>query len=165
VIGSSENVAGAANLGEMISNLQPVPERSSKPVKPLPPGVTTLVVRNLPARFSQQQPLQFWPADGTYDLMYLPYSLRRKRRSGLVFINMVNHEAALNFAATWHGRKIANVSGAKRLDIGVAEVHGFMGNLKHLKASNITRMRKEQFLPAAFNGTQKLDFKSLLAGL
>jgi len=106
-----------------------------------------------------------WPPDGTYDLMYLPYSFQRQRRSGLVFINMISHGAALNFAAKWHGHKIASVRGAKRLHIGVAEVQGFMGNLKHLKRSNIARMHNEQFLPVAFKGTQKLDFKSLLAGL
>jgi len=83
----------------------------------------------------------------------------------VVFVNMVSHEAALGFVAKWHGRKIANVPGAKRLDISVAEVQGFIGNLKHLKASNIARMRNDKLLPVAFKGTTKLDFKMLLAGL
>jgi len=166
MIGSRENVPGARDHEEQISNQQPpVQTNSSKPMRTLPPGVTTIVVRNVPARFSQEQLLQLWPPNGTYDLMYLPYSYQRQRRSGLVFINMTSHEAALNFVAKWHGHKIENVSGAKRLDIGVAAVQGFMMNLKHLKASNIARVRNEQFLPVAFNGTQQLDFKSLLNGL
>jgi len=47
----------------------------------------------------------------------------------------------------------------------VAEVQGFVGNLQHFKASNVGRMHNEELLPVAFKGTQRLDFKSLLAGL
>jgi len=165
MIRSGEIATGAAEPEEQISNKHPSPRTSSKPMRTLPPGVTTIVVRNVPARFSQEQLLQLWTPDGTYDLMYIPYSMRRQSRSGLVFINMVSHEAALKFAATWHGHKIPNVFGAKRLHIGAAEVQGFIGNLKHFKASNIARMRCERFLPVAFKGTQRLDFRSLLAGL
>jgi len=165
MIGSGEIAASAADLEEQISNQQPPPKTSSERMRTLPPGVTTIVVRNVPARFSQEQLLQLWPPDGTYDLMYLPSSMQNQRRSGLVFINMVAHEAALDFTAKWHGHKIENVVGAKRLHIGVAEVQGFVGNLQHLKASNVARMRNEKLLPVAFKGTQRLDFKSLLAGL
>jgi len=165
MIGSGEIAASAADLEEQISNQQPPPKTSSERMRTLPPGVTTIVVRNVPARFSQEQLLQLWPPDGTYDLMYLPYSMQKQRRSGLVFINMVAHEAALDFTAKWHGHKIENVVGAKRLHIGVAEVQGFVGNLQHLKASNVARMRNEKLLPVAFKGTQRLDFKSLLVGL
>jgi len=165
VIGSGEIAVSAADLEEQISNKQPPPKTNSLPMRILPPGVTTIVVRNVPARFSREQLLQFWPPDGTYDLIYLPYSMQKQRRSGLVFINMTSHEEALGFTAKWHGRKIANIVGAKPLHIGVAEVQGFIGNLKHFKDSNVARMNKEEFLPAAFKGTQKLDLKSLLAGL
>jgi len=163
--GSGENVAGAGEVEEHILTYQPPAEANSKPVRVFPPGVTTLVVRNVPARLSQEQLLQLWPPDGTYDLMYLPYSFNKQSRGGLVFINMVSNEAAINFATKWHGNKIPNIRGVKRLDVGVANVQGFIGNLKHLKASNIARMHKEQYLPAAFNGAQKVDFKSLLAQL
>jgi len=164
-IGSREIASGTANHEEPISRQQPPQQTNPKPKRMLPPGVTTIVVRNVPARISQEQLLKLWPPDGTYDLMYLPYSVQRQHRSGLVFINMTSHEAALNFAAKWHGHKIASVRGVKRLDIGVAEVQGFIGNLKHLKRSKIARMHNEQFLPVAFEGKQKLDFRSLLAGL
>jgi len=165
MIGSGEIASSAAYLGEQISDQRPPPKTSPERMRILPPGVTTIVVRNVPARLSQKQLLQLWPPDGTYDLMYLPYSMRKQSRSGLVFVNMVTHEAALNFTAKWHGHKIANVVGAKRLRIGVAEVQGFVGNLQHFKASNVGRMHNEELLPVAFKGTQRLDFKSLLAGL
>jgi len=143
MIGSEEIAVSTSDLEEQISNKQPPPETNSLPVSILPPGVTTIVVRNVPARFSRDQLLQFWPPDGTYDLIYLPYSMRQQRRSGLVFINMISHEEALGFTAKWHGRKISNVVGAKPLHVGVADVQGFIGNLKHFKGSNVARMNKE----------------------
>jgi len=165
MIGSEEIAVSTSDLEEQISNKQPPPKTNSLPVRILPAGVTTIVVRNVPARFSREQLLQFWPPDGTYDLIYLPYSMKKQRKAGLVFINMISHEEALGFTAKWHGRKISNVVGAKPLHVGVADVQGLIGNLKHFKGSNVARMNKEEFLPAAFKGTQKLDLKSLLAGL
>jgi len=165
MIGSGEIAVSTADLEEQLSDQQPPPKTNSLRERILPPGVTTIVVMNVPSRFSREQLLQFWPPDGTYDLIYLPYSMQKQRRSGFVFINMTSHEEALNFTAKWHGRKIANIVGAKPLHIGVAQVQGFIGNLKHFKDSNVTRMNKEEFLPAAFKGTQKLDLNSLLAGL
>jgi len=69
----------------------------------------------------------------------------------------------VEFTARWHGQKVADIGSSKRLDISVAEVQGFAGNLKHLKASNIRRISNQHFLPMAFKGTKKLDFKALLA--
>jgi len=140
---------------------QSFPEVSSKPPRALPPGVTTLVVRNIPGRLTPEKLLEVWPVDGSYNLLHVPFSFQKQRRSGIAFINMVSHQAAVEFAAKWHGRKLASIGGIKRLDVGVAEVQGFEGNLRHLKGSKI---KNDSFLPLAFNGTQRLDVKSLLEG-
>jgi len=158
-----EKSAAVASDGEDEISSPPAPSGSdSKPARILPPGITTIVVRNIPARFSQEKLLEVWPPDGSFNLLYLPYSFQRRRRSGIGFINMVSHEAAVEFTARWHGQKLADIGGAKRLDVGVADVQGFAGNLKHLKTSNIGRISNEYFLPVAFKGTKKLDFKALL---
>jgi len=100
------------------------------------------VVRNIPARFSQEKLLEVWPPDGSYNLFYVPYSFTRQRR--------------------WHGQKLSHIGSSTRLDINVAAFQGLVGNLKHLKASNIRRINNQRFLPMAFKGTKKLDFKALL---
>jgi len=76
----------------------------------------------------------------------------------------VSDEAARSCVAKWHDHKVANVSGAENLDIGMANMQGFLWNLIHLNALITARMRNEQFLPAELNGTQQLDIKLLLAG-
>jgi len=158
-----ESRAVASDDEDEISNLQVPPGSNAKPARTLPTGATTIVVRNIPARFSQEKLLEVWPPDGSYNLFYLPYSFQKRRRSGIAFINMVSHEAAVEFTARWHGQKLADIGSSNRLDISVAEVQGFAGNLKHLKASNIRRISNQHFLPMAFKGTKKLDFKALLA--
>jgi len=158
-----ESRAVASDDEDEISNLPVPPGSNTKPARTLPTGVTTIVVRNIPARFSQEKLMEVWPPDGSYNLFYLPYSFQRRRRSGIAFINMVSHEAAVEFTARWHGQKVADIGSSKRLDISVAEIQGFAGNLKHLKASNIRRISNQHFLPMAFKGTKKLDFKALLA--
>jgi len=158
-----ESRAVASDDEDRISH-QPVPPGSNtKPARTLPAGVTTIVVRNIPARFSQEKLLEVWPPDGSYNLFYLPYSFQKRRRSGIAFINMVSHEAAVEFTDRWHGQKLADIGSSKRLDVSVAEVQGFAGNLKHLKASNIKRISNQHFLPMVFKGANKLDFKALLA--
>jgi len=140
---------------------QSFPEVGSKPPRALPPGVTTLMVRNIPARFTPEKLLEVWPVDGSYNLLHMPFNFQKQRRAGIAFVNMVSHEAAVEFAAKWHGRKLANVGGIKRLDIGAAEVQGFEGNLRNFKGSKI---KNDIFLPIAFNGTERLDIKALLQG-
>jgi len=152
-----------ASVDDAEISSQPVPpESNTKPARKLPAGVTTIVVRNIPARFSQEKLLEVWPPDGSYNLFYTPYSFIRQRRSGIAFISMVSHEAAVEFTARWHGQKLSHIGSSTRLDINVAQVQGFVGNLKHLKASNIRRINNQRFLPMAFKGTKKLDFKALL---
>merc|ERR1719329_793670 len=36
----------------------------------LPPGTLTLMVRNIPTRFTQNELMCLWPSYGTYDLLY-----------------------------------------------------------------------------------------------
>jgi len=158
---SAQNTGVILGSEGNVPHEQSFPEVGSKPPRALPPGVTTLMVRNIPGRFTPETLLEVWPVDGSYNLLHMPFNFQKQRRAGIAFINMVSHEAAVEFAANWHGRKLANVGGIKRLDIGVAEVQGFEGNLRNLKGSKI---KNEIFLPIAFNGTERLDIKALLQG-
>jgi len=124
----------------------------------LPPEVTTLVVQNVPARFSPQKLMEVWSPDGTYNLLHVPYGFQRKRRHGIAFINFVSHEAATHFMATWHGQRL--VDGSKRLLICAAEVQGVTENLRRFKAQDVQSLR---YLPVVLDGTRQLDSRALLA--
>jgi len=159
----SQRVTGASVVEEEVPD-QPSPNSHPR-LRILQPAVTTLVVRNLPARFSPQKMLEVWPPDGTYNLLYVPYSMAKRSRLGFAFINMTSHEAAAEFMARWHGQKIVNERGVKRLDIIVADTQGFMQNLEQLKASKIGKIRNQSYLPLLFLGTRKLDTQALLASM
>jgi len=74
---------------------QSLPNTTPKPSRTLPPEVTTLMVRHIPARLSPAELVELWPPEDTYNLLYVPFSFKRNRRGGVAFINMVSHEAAV----------------------------------------------------------------------
>jgi len=155
-------VRGVSSLVEVMEMSVPLSSPTHVHVaSTLPSEVTTLMVRNVPARFSTQKLLEVWPPDGTYNFLYVPCASRTGYRSGLAVINMVSHEAATDFTARWHGKKLAANGGSKRLHIVAATIQGFMENLQHFKKSKVPR--KEDQLPMLFKGTRMLNSKALLA--
>jgi len=156
---SEQRLPGVSVAEEELPD-QPWLNSSSVP-RTLPPDVTTLVVRNVPAKFSPQKLLEVWSQDGAYNFLHVPYSFERRRRLGMAFINFVSHEAATRFMATWHGQKLAD--GSRRLQIVAAEIQGLMENLWHLKAAHVEKFRNDNYMPLVFKGTRQLDFRALLA--
>jgi len=140
---------------------EPLLNTKPRPARTLPPEVTTIVVRNIPARFAPTEPADLWPPEDKYNLLYIPFSFRRKRRSGIAFISMVSNPAAVEFTARWHGRKLVNINGAGCLDVLEAGVQGFMANFQRLKESRVDRLRNESYLPIVFKGKPKLDVRVL----
>jgi len=96
---SSQRLTGVSIVVEEVQD-QPLPNSHLGLWTP-PPGVTTFVVRHLPAMFSLQKLLEAWPPDGTYTFLYYPW---KWTRLGFAFINMTSHEAATEFIARWHGQ-------------------------------------------------------------
>jgi len=143
---------------------RPLRNSNPRPMRILPPEATTITMTNIPARLSPEDLLKVWPPDGTYNLMYIPYSIRRKSRCGIAIINMTSHVAAVEFMAKWQGHTLVpNMRGRSCLDMKPARIQGFMNNLLHLKSSKVDRLQKEERLPLVFMGTRKLDVKALLA--
>lgn len=68
-------------------------------LRPLPAGTVTLVVRNIPARYSKEKLLEEWANDGSYDLLHLPFNSTTQRPCGFAFVNFVSHEEASVFQA------------------------------------------------------------------
>lgn len=126
-------------------------------------GVTTLVVRNIPKRYTLEALLGQWKPDGSYDLMYYPYNMRWKRRIGLCFINFVSHELALEFQGNWHKQAFSDQD--LPFDIVSATQQGLMANLDNFRGKRLDLMTNAEFLPALFQGTQRIDSKATLVSL
>jgi len=141
--------------------LNSTPSSAGVDYRLIPPGVTTLVIRNVPARYTKELLMQEWPVDGTYDFLYLPFSLKQKRTAGFAFVNFTSHEAAVHFYSQWHSKSLRDHGTAKQLKIGVAEIQGLEENLRHVAAS-VTRVKNPKYLPSVFSGIDEVPLVGLL---
>jgi len=126
---------------------------------PLTAGQTTVVVKNLPGRYTMEDLLQLWPPDLTFDFMHAPYNLLHRRPLGFVFINFLTHELALAFQRKWHGR---TSSRGRPIAVHAAEVQGRRGNLRLLAARKMGELEKAGFLPLVLKGTAWLRARAIV---
>jgi len=129
-------------------------------------GITTLLVRNIPARYSQQDLLErVWLPNGTYNLLFLPHSFKRNRSVGYTIINFTNSAYAQKFHRRWHGRKLADGSTTRPLSINAAPFQGFYDNMKYMSTSKVSLLRHSEFQPCVLHGAIRIDFKDALQSL
>jgi hypothetical protein len=124
---------------------------------------TTLMISNIPTRCSQGRLLEKWPADGSYDFLYLPCRFGEHKNFGYAFVNFVSHESAKDFYVVWQGKTLGVKSaGNKPLVITWASIQGRDKNIKHSLNRKIKRIRNPQFQPAIFEGTVRVDFNEYI---
>ncbi|CAE8609511.1 unnamed protein product [Polarella glacialis] len=111
-------------------------------IRPVPLGFTTLVVRNIPARYNQEVLLTEFGPDGSFDLFFLPYSFKDGRTMGYAFINFVTHASALEFQQRWHRQFLQDHGRTKHLDVAAATVQGLRANLAQFNAKSIARLQR-----------------------
>jgi hypothetical protein len=127
----------------------PVPRSPS--LRPLQDTFTTLVVRNIPARYSQDMLLLEFQPDGAFDLFFLPYSFRDGRTMGYAFLNFRNHRQAITFQQRWHRQFLNDHGRTKHLDVAAATVQGLLPNLRQFNARSLLRLQRVGKLPALFD--------------
>jgi hypothetical protein len=88
-------------------------------------GITTLMIRNIPPKYTQTMLLEEWQHNGTYDLLYLPYSDKKKRNSGYAFVNFVSEAEADSFKNKWYGARLAHFDRRKNLSVVPAAMQGY----------------------------------------
>jgi len=128
-------------------------------------GSTTLIVRNIPARYTKEMLLREWPVDGTFDFLYLPFCFRRVRSAGFLFINFTSSTAASAFHSQWHGQSLRHQVSPAKLCIVAAEVQGLEKNVWHLINCRIARIKNPKYLPSVFDGLQEVPFSEYVEQL
>jgi len=126
---------------------------------------TTVIVRNIPAKYDQPTLLMEWPADGSFDMLYLPYNYQAHRTSGYALINFRSHSRAVAFVRRWHQQKLQNHRATKTLDFRWADLQGLQANMHHFKRNKFKRITNVCAQPMVFEGTRRLDFREMLAGI
>jgi len=144
---------------------QPQIRRADVP-RVLEPGTTTLMVRNIPARYNQSRLLEEWPPNGSYDFFYLP-SNRKGFSRGYAFLNFVTPRHALQFQQRWHGSRLSNHGTSKHLDVSAARAQGRTENLRDILggADWATWSQNASTEPLVFDGIQQLDTESVILQL
>jgi len=166
------------------SQMQPQPERASWPYNSVQrdhtdqsqlgassvssrlqvqPQATTLMVRNIPVRYTQDMLLKEWPNDdGSYNFLYLPICIKRKCNASYCFINFVTPQAALAFATLWHHKRLMCFSSRKPLDISLADLQGLDANLSSCMRNKTSRIRNSHFQPVLFVGKRRVSIEEYL---
>jgi len=130
----------------------------------LPPGVTSLIVRNISRRGRNVRNtlLSLWKAEGCYNLLYVPYSTIQRRWAHYAFVNCVSHEAATAFKERWQGFRMDPHMRAKGFQITASKVQGLEDNLRYLAEHDADRITGDA-MPVVFEGSRRIDFRSVIA--
>jgi len=132
---------------------------------------TSLHVRNIPARYSQDKLLSEWPsAVWGFTFLFLPHSYSTHRSVGYGFVSFMSHELAFRFASRWHRQVLKDQGGNRKLDMSWAEVQGFNDNVLNFRKMKGVVTRNQ---PAVFQAAQsaeglqstRIDFETVLQTL
>mmetsp|Transcript_129007 Transcript_129007/g.359192 ORF Transcript_129007/g.359192 Transcript_129007/m.359192 type:complete len:343 (+) Transcript_129007:62-1090(+) len=137
---------------------------SERALRPLHPGAVTLLVRNIPAKFTQERLLEEWPSDGTIDFLYRPC----REDTGVLghaFLNFTSNAAAAAFQRKWHGQFFRNHGKGKALDIVGSITQGYTKNLKEALRKINMLIEGDHQLPALFRDSERLDVCAEAASL
>jgi hypothetical protein len=110
--------------------------------------ITTLMIRNIPPKYTQEMLLKEWPSTWAYDLLYLPCSAKTKRNSGYAFVNFTTEAAARFFLEMWAGMRLAHFSRNKPLSIIPARVQGRNTILELFSQNDVHIKKPLDFQPA-----------------
>jgi len=117
--------------------ISPVCER---PPLPLSPGVTTLMVRNIPTRFTSVSFLRILDECGfrnCFDFFYLPMDFRTGKNMGYAFLNFITNDYACAFCSLFHGRRLRMTTSTKVIEISPSRRQGLVENVALFKASDL----------------------------
>jgi len=121
--------------------LQRMADRSSEP----PPGwagVTTLMMRNLPNKYSQRMLLTEINEVGflgTFDFLYLPIDPETAANRGYAFLNFIDQSFAWMFKLSYDGRKMCRFKSNKVVSVMPATLQGFDANYMHYSTARVSR--------------------------
>jgi len=151
-----------------IDQLPPLPKKLMKAPNAVPQlpalddDVTTLIIRSIPPKTSQESLIALWPPTWGYNFLYLPHSPKQRRSVAYAFINFVSNEAAKLFYDSWEGKVFTARGHTKALSIHAAQIQGVWSNLKHLQKQGISQLKNDKHLPALFDGDVCISFRGVL---
>jgi hypothetical protein len=123
--------------------------------EPWPDDATTVMLRNIPNRYTAEELLSEVIDEGfnsSFDFFYLPADFGTKRNRGYAFINFTAPDLARGFAQIFANRKLTRYSTQKTLDAVPAVTQGFDENVLNYtrKEAKSKRVHNPWFRPIIF---------------
>jgi len=114
---------------------------------------TSLMVRNIPNKYTQQMLLSEFTDNGhgpgKIDFFYLPIDFKNKCNRGYAFVNFVNHRDIVQFYHQYFGQNWRVFNSDKICDITYARIQGKAGMLKRFENSALME-KDEEYKPLVF---------------
>lgn len=146
---SSFNLDRSSLAGQ--SSVQSNRTKESGTIHHLVPGVTTtLMIRNIPLRFTPVSLRELIDAEGfsgRYDYFYMPMDFRSHRSLGYCFINFYEAHSAAEFVDKFDNFKFASTRSDKVLSISAGARQGLLANVASFKLSTLKQMPRVEFRP------------------
>jgi hypothetical protein len=137
--------------GHVPKNLDLAEEFRSKQTADKPPP-TTLMIRNIPNRYTQRElivELEALGFTGTFDFLYVPLDKGTMSNVGYAFVNFVdpgNAEKCMEAFQGYRFKRHRKVSG-KIAAVSVAHIQGLEANLAHYKNAAVNTAKMKQRRP------------------
>lgn len=104
--------------------------------------VTTVMMRNLPNKYTQQMLLMEVNScgfGGTFDFLYLPIDAETAANRGYAFLNFLDPSSAWMFRCMFEGRKMSRFNSKKVISVVPATLQGFDANYAHYTRARVSR--------------------------
>lgn len=131
------------------------------------PGVTTVMVRQLPRHWSHLMFLEEVESrgfKGLFDFVYLPHDFKKGSHVGFGFINFMKDVNALEFVKEFHGLYLDGQmrEAGKPLRIHPASVQGYEENRQYFAVNKVANQRDPHFRPLFLPGGSWASLESIL---
>jgi len=106
--------------------------------------MTTLMLKNIPCRCSQQEILDAIEEVGfgqLYNFFYLPMTQGQTHNIGYVFIGFYDEDLAEKFTCVMTGYRFKSRKSSKSCEVVPARIQGFQSNLEHFQKRHSVRKR------------------------
>jgi RNA recognition motif-containing protein len=115
-------------------------EKHVKSLADISPEITTLMIRNLPTRFTPMSLIRLFEDCGFYhafDFFYCPIDFKTSKNQGYCFINFIHPEYAQMFASIFHGTRLGITTSTKILNVSGSRRQGLKENVCLFRGSDL----------------------------
>mmetsp|Transcript_67390 Transcript_67390/g.161624 ORF Transcript_67390/g.161624 Transcript_67390/m.161624 type:complete len:516 (+) Transcript_67390:164-1711(+) len=120
--------------------------------KPPWKDVTTVMMRNLPNKYTQQMLLEELQEAGftlqqDFDFFYLPMDHHNAANLGYCFINFCEPYLANLFSAAFEGKKMKRFNSSKTVVVMPASIQGYEKNYQYYSSTRVVQAEDPQYRP------------------